>query len=77
MDAANRLGREWAGIDITYIAVDLIEKRLRHTYGDSIALAAKIQTLPESLRLSLTWDQGPEMRDWKQVSVDATLIDSP
>ena len=24
------------------------------------ALAAKIKTLPESLRLSLTWDQGPE-----------------
>jgi IS30 family transposase len=37
------------------------------------ALAAKIQTLPESLRLSLTWDQGPEMRDWKQVSVDAGI----
>ncbi len=37
------------------------------------ALAAKIKTLPESLRLSLTWDQGPEMRDWKQVSVDADI----
>jgi len=37
------------------------------------ALAAKIKTLPESLRLSLTWDQGPEMRDWKQVSVDAGI----
>ena len=32
------------------------------------ALAAKIQTLPETLRRSLTWDQGPEMRDWKQVA---------
>ena len=41
----------------------------------SDALAAKIQTIPEySLRASLTWDQGPEMRDWKQVSV-ATDID--
>jgi IS30 family transposase len=27
------------------------------------ALAAKIQTLPETLRRSLTWDQGAEMRD--------------
>jgi IS30 family transposase len=38
------------------------------------ALASKIQTLPAVLRRSLTWDQGPEMRDWKQVSV-ATDID--
>jgi len=37
------------------------------------ALAAKIQTLPELLRASLTWDQGPEMRDWKQVSVAADI----
>jgi len=37
------------------------------------ALAAKIQTLPEVLRASLTWDQGPEMRDWKTVSVDADI----
>ncbi len=37
------------------------------------ALAAKIQTLPEQLRASLTWDQGPEMRDWKSVSVNADI----
>jgi transposase, IS30 family len=37
------------------------------------ALATKIQTLPDALRRSLTWDQGPEMRDWKQVHVDADI----
>ena len=37
------------------------------------ALAAKIQTLPDTLRRSLTWDQGAEMRDWKQVRVDAGI----
>jgi len=37
------------------------------------ALARKIQTLPEVLRRSLTWDQGVEMRDWKTVSVDADI----
>jgi transposase, IS30 family len=37
------------------------------------ALAAKIKTLPETLRVSLTWDQGPEMRDWKQVAIDADI----
>ena len=36
------------------------------------ALATKIQILPEMLRASLTWDQGPEMRDWKQVKSPAT-----
>jgi IS30 family transposase len=37
------------------------------------ALARKVQTLPEALRRSLTWDQGPEMRDWKQIHVDARI----
>jgi transposase, IS30 family len=37
------------------------------------ALTRKIQTLPESLRRSLTWDQGPEMRDWKQVHIDTDI----
>ncbi|MGH3257121.1 MAG: site-specific DNA-methyltransferase [Streptosporangiaceae bacterium] len=35
VDAAQRLGRQWIGIDITFIAVDLIEKRLQDRYpGD-------------------------------------------
>ncbi len=37
------------------------------------ALAEKIQTLPEALRRSLTWDQGVEMRDWKQVAMAADI----
>jgi IS30 family transposase len=37
------------------------------------ALSAKIKTLPDVLRASLTWDQGPEMGKWKQVSVDADI----
>jgi len=37
------------------------------------ALAAKIKTLPEALRRSLTWDQGVEMRDWKQVKMAADI----
>jgi IS30 family transposase len=37
------------------------------------ALAAKIKTLPDVLRASLTWDQGPEMGKWKQVSIDADI----
>jgi transposase, IS30 family len=33
------------------------------------ALAKKVQTLPDALRRTLTRDQGPEMRDWKQVHI--------
>jgi IS30 family transposase len=36
-------------------------------------LAEKIQTLPQLLRRSLTWDQGTEMRDWKQVAIAADI----
>ena len=45
------------------------------------ALARKVQTLPAALRRcgvaalrrSRTWDQCPEMRDWKQIHVDAGI----
>ncbi len=37
------------------------------------ALAAKISTLPDQLRRTLTWDQGVEMRDWKQVQIAADI----
>jgi transposase, IS30 family len=37
------------------------------------ALTEKIQTIPEILRASLTWDQGPEMGAWKEVSVAADI----
>jgi IS30 family transposase len=38
------------------------------------ALTEKIQTIPDIIRASLTWDQGPEMRDWK-TSVSPPIID--
>ncbi len=37
------------------------------------APAAKIQTLSEVRRASLTWDQGVQMHDWKQGAVDANI----
>ena len=36
IDAAEKLGRKWTGIDITQLATSLIKNRLRHTYGDKI-----------------------------------------
>jgi len=37
------------------------------------ALTRKIQQLPEQLRVALTWDQGPEMRDWEKVRIDTGI----
>lgn len=49
VDAAQRAKRSWIGIDITYIAVDLITKRLRHTYGDQIAATFDVNGIPRDL----------------------------
>jgi DNA modification methylase len=43
IDAAEKLGRKWIGIDITQLAITLIKKRLRDTYGEQI----EIKTLGE------------------------------
>jgi hypothetical protein len=43
IDAAEKLGRSWIGIDITQLAIALIKKRLRDTYGPEL----KIKTLGE------------------------------
>jgi hypothetical protein len=37
IDAAQRLGRRWIGIDITHLAIGLIRHRLTDTYGPTIA----------------------------------------
>jgi len=49
IDAAQRLGRQWIGIDITFIAVDLIEKRLRHAYGDSVIGSYETAGIPRDM----------------------------
>jgi site-specific DNA-methyltransferase (adenine-specific) len=49
VDAAERLGRKWIGIDITYIAVDLISKRLRHTYGNSVMDTVDVDGIPKGV----------------------------
>src|SRR3954466_9895311 len=46
VDAAHRLKRKWVGIDITYIAVDLITKRLQHTFGDEVLDLIDINGIP-------------------------------
>jgi site-specific DNA-methyltransferase (adenine-specific) len=44
--AAQRLNRRWIGIDITYLAIDLIRNRLRGTYGDDIEATYVVDGIP-------------------------------
>lgn len=48
-DAAQQLERDWIGIDITYIAVDLIMKRLQHRYGDEILATFETNGIPKDM----------------------------
>jgi hypothetical protein len=49
IEAAQKLGRRWAGIDITTLAIDLIDARLRHTYSESIRTTYDIVGIPKDL----------------------------
>ncbi|MDP8931985.1 MAG: restriction endonuclease [Actinomycetota bacterium] len=46
---AQRLRRQWVGIDITYLAVDLIDKRLRDTYGDDVRATYEVRGIPRDV----------------------------
>jgi DNA modification methylase len=49
VDAAQKLRRRWIGIDITYLAIDLIRKRLYHTYGEGIEGTYRTHGIPTDL----------------------------
>lgn len=49
VDSAEKLGRKWIGIDITYIAVDLITKRLRDTHGEEVMENVNVYGIPRDL----------------------------
>jgi site-specific DNA-methyltransferase (adenine-specific) len=39
--AAQKLGRQWIGIDITYLAINLIKRRLKDAFGEEIEFEEK------------------------------------
>jgi len=49
LDAAINLRRQWLGIDITYISIDLVRERLRHTHGDEIINTYEVLGVPADL----------------------------
>jgi hypothetical protein len=41
--AAQKLGRQWIGIDVTYLAINLIKRRLKDAFGEEIQFVEKGQ----------------------------------
>lgn len=74
IDAAQRLSRRWIGIDITYLAIDLIDNRLRGTYGEEIANTYEIVGIPRDLGgAHALFDRNPfDFERWAVSLVDGT-----
>ncbi|PHM09468.1 DNA methyltransferase [Nostoc sp. 'Peltigera malacea cyanobiont' DB3992] len=49
VDAAQKLGRNWIGIDITYQSIVLIIKRIEETYGKDISSKININGIPKDM----------------------------
>ena len=52
IDAAEKLGRQWIGIDITALAISLIKNRLLDTYGSRLKFASSSQSESGGARAS-------------------------
>jgi DNA modification methylase len=53
VDAAQKLGRRWVGIDVTYLAIDLITKRLEDRYGEEIDGTFEVAGIPRDKAAAL------------------------
>ena len=49
IDAAQKLGRNWLGIDVTWLSIALVKKRLKQTHGQSIIGTYKVKGNPTDL----------------------------
>ncbi len=70
IDAAQKLGRRWIGIDITHLAINLIRHRLRDTYGDDIESSYHVIGEPASVPdARVLAEQDPYQFQWWALSL--------
>lgn len=74
VDAAQRLDRRWIGIDISYLAVDLIEKRLIDAHGPEVLDTLEIVGVPRDMGgAQALFDRSPlDFERWAVSLVDGT-----
>ena len=78
IDAAQRLGRLWIGIDVTHLAIGLIKHRLADTYGPEIAKTYKVIGEPTDVdgARQLAQDEPWQFQAWALGLVGARIATS-
>lgn len=73
IDAAQKLGRKWIGIDVTYISIDLMVKRLQHAYGEDVVNTFKVTGIPHDVAAAraMFGDSAFEFERWAVTLVGA------
>ena len=60
IEAAEKLGRTWIGIDVSFLAVEIAERRLERSFGTSIASKYKLYGAPQDIQEAKTlYEQRP------------------
>lgn len=74
VDAAHRLDRRWIGIDISCLAIDVIDTRMRATYGDGVAATYEVKGIPVDIEgaTALAARDKFEFERWAVSLLDAT-----
>lgn len=72
IEAAQRLGRRWVGIDVTILAVDLMRKRMEDRFGDEVASQIEVYGVPNEERAARAmFEKDPfEFERWAVTLVD-------
>ena len=72
--AAHRLGREWIGIDVTYLAVDLMKRRLLDTFPKDFPDGVHVDGEPadEAGALALARENPLQFQYWAVAKLDGT-----
>ncbi|MCI0880976.1 MAG: restriction endonuclease, partial [Chloroflexi bacterium] len=72
--AAHRLGRKWIGIDITYLAVDLMQNRLKTTFPGDFKKGVQIDGEPadEAAALALAEKDKYQFQFWSVANLGGT-----
>jgi site-specific DNA-methyltransferase (adenine-specific) len=69
--AAQKLGRQWIGIDITYLAINLIKRRLKDAFGDDVQYEEKGQPTDFGSAKALAELDKWQFQQWALSLIDA------